>query len=148
MKLAFLPRSLRWIGYALFLPGLTLGILWGWAGFKPEWMSVRVFAVYSSYLRTVTMGMTRTNITDELAALLLLLGLLWLVFTKERNEGPETDHLRFRALALSLLLNSILLLFSILFIFGIGFIDVMIINLFSQLVIYLVAFRVMVARRD
>jgi|WetSurMetagenome_2_1015567.scaffolds.fasta_scaffold618243_2 hypothetical protein len=148
MKFPFLPRSLRWIGYALFIPGLTLGILWGYAGFKPEWLKFPVFAVYSSYLKTVTFGMTHTNLTDELAAVLLLSGLLWLAFTKERTEDPGTGLLRYKALFISVLINSVFLLFSIVFIFGIGFIDAMIINLFSQLGIYLVALRVLVVLKN
>ena len=147
MKFPFLPRSLRWTGYILFVPGFTLGILWGFAGFKPEWLKVPVFAVYSSYLKTVTFEMSRTNFTDELAAILMLTGLLWMVCTKEISESPETNLLRFKALIFSILLNSVFLLFGIVFIFGIGFIDVMIINLFSQLAVYLLAFRILVARR-
>ena len=147
MKFPFFPHSLRWIGYILFIPGLTLGFLWGFAGFNPGWLKVPVFAVYSSYLKTVTFGMTRTNLTDELTCILLLTGTLWLICSREKVESPELDLLRYKAFFFSVLLNSLFLLFSVLFIFGIGFINVMIINMFSQLVFYLVVFRFLMKRR-
>lgn len=90
--------------------------------------------------------MTRTNLSDELACILLLAGGLWLVCSKEKTESPEIDLLRYKAFLFSVLLNSGFLLFSILFIYGIGFIDVMIINLFSQLTFYLLIFRFLMKR--
>jgi hypothetical protein len=146
MKFPCLPYNLRWIGYALLIPGLVIGYLWGFAGFKPEWLNVPVFAVYSSYLKTVTFGLTKTNLSDELACILLLTGGVWLVCSKEKTESPETYLLRYKALYFSVLLNSAFLLFSIIFIYGIGFIDVMIINLFSQLTFYLLIFRFLMKR--
>jgi hypothetical protein len=148
MKFPCFPYSLRWIGYILIVPGLALGYLWSFSGFKPEWLSIPVFAVYSSYIKTVTFNMTRTNLTDELAAVLLLTGALWLVCSKEKTESPEIDVLRYKAFFFSVLLNSCFLLFSILFIFGIGFINIMIINLFSQLAFYLLIFRILMIRQD
>jgi len=87
--------------------------------------------------------MTQTNLADELAFIFTLAGLLWLVCSREKKEGPETDTLRYKALVYSVLINSGFLLFSVLFIFGIGFIHVMIVNLFSQVVFYLVIFRIL-----
>lgn len=91
--------------------------------------------------------MTRTNLTDELAGILLLTGALWLVCSKEKTESPEIDLLRYKAFFFSVLLNSCFLLFSILFIFGIGFINIMIINLFSQLAFYILIFRILMNRQ-
>jgi hypothetical protein len=148
MKFPCLPCSLKWIGYFLLIPGLVLAYFWGFGGFKPEWLNVPVFAVYSSYIKTITFGMTRTNLTDELAGVLLLTGALWLVCSKEKTESTDIDLLRYKAFFISVLLNSGFLLFSILFIFGIGFINIMIINLFSQLAFYLLIFRFLRIRRD
>jgi len=91
--------------------------------------------------------MTRTNLTDELASVLLLAGALWLLCSKEKSESSEIDQLRYKAFFFSVLLNSGFLLFSILFIFGIGFINIMIINLFSQLAFYLLIFRFLMKRQ-
>jgi hypothetical protein len=146
MTFPFLPHSSKWIGYIVLAPGIILGYLWSFAGFKPEWMSVPVFAVYSSYLKKVIFGMSRTNLSDELPAVLLLLGAIWLLCSRESDEGPEVVSIRYKAMIGSVLLNSGLLLFSILFVFGFGFINVMILNLFSQLFIYLILFRILLIR--
>jgi hypothetical protein len=148
MKFPCLPTRLRWIGIALIAAGSVLGYFWGFAGFKPEWMSFHVFAVYSSYLKTVTFGMTKTNLTDELACFLLLTGSLWLICTKEKEESLDIDRIRYKALISSILLNFVFLLFSIFFIFGIGFLEILIINMFTQPVFYLLVFWLLMWRKN
>lgn len=143
MTFPFIPNSKRWPAWLFLAGGGALGVLWGFARFKPDYLNVPVFAVYSSYLKKVVFGMSQTNLADELAFILILAGLIWLVCSWEKKEGPETDMLRYKALVYSVLINSGFLLFSALFIFGIGFITVMIVNLFSQLAIYLVVFRIL-----
>ena len=143
MKFPFIPHSWRWPAWPVLAGGLALGFLWGFARYKPDYLNIPVFAVYSSYLKKVVFGMTQTNLADELAFIFTLAGLLWLVCSRETKEGPETDTLRYKALVYSVLINSGFLLFSALFIFGIGFIHVMIVNLFSQVVFYLVIFRIL-----
>jgi hypothetical protein len=143
MTFPFIPYSKRWPAWLFLAGGGVLGFLWGFERFKPDYLNVPVFAVYSSYLKKVVFGMSQTNVTDELALILILAGLLWLVCSREKKDGPETDILRYKALVYSVLFNSGFLLFSALFIFGIGFITVMIVNLFSQLVFYLVIFRIL-----
>lgn len=125
-----------------------LGGLWTFARFKPEFLKVPVFAVYSSFLKKTWFGLTQTNITDELAMLLILAGLFWLVFSKEKNETSGLDSLRLKALMWSVFANFLLLVFGILFFYGVGFIQVMILNLFSQPALYLVFFRIFRLREN
>lgn len=146
MGFPFIPYSGRWLAWLLLTAGLLLGFFWAFEGFKPEFLNIPVFAVYSAYLKKIVFNFTRTNFTDELACILLYGGLLWLIFSKEKSELPGLNTIRYKALFWSMLANSGFLLFSVLFIYGMGFISVMILNLFSQLVLYVVFFRVLVWR--
>ena len=146
MSFPFIPHSWRWPAWVLLAAGLALGTLWGFYSFKPDYLNVPVFAVYSSYLKKVVFGLSRTNLADELSYILLLAGLMWLICTREKNEGPGLERTRYKSLLYSMLANTGFLLFSTVFIFGIGFIQVMILNLFSQPLLYIVVFRVMVRR--
>ena len=120
-----------------------LGGLWSFARFKPDFLNLPVFAIYSSFVKKTRFGISQTNATDEIALILILTGLWWLVFTKERTEKPEYDGLRLKAMFLSVACNTLFLLFGILFFFGIGFMQVMVAGLFSQPTLYLLIFRML-----
>jgi hypothetical protein len=99
-----------------------------------------VFAVYSSFLETKTFETFRTNVADEITLILILAGLSLIVFSKEKHEAEGMDALRLKALFMALILNNLFLLFSILFIFGTGFIAMLVLNIFSFVILYLVFF--------
>jgi hypothetical protein len=101
---------------------------------------IPVFAVYSSYLETKYFTTIRTNFAEELTILLLIVGLSLIIFSKEKKEYEGLDKLRLKALARALLLNNIFLFLSTLFVFGTGFITILVINIFSFLLLYLVLF--------
>lgn len=143
MQLPFLPASRRWAGYLSIAGGLVLGGLWSFARFKPDFLNLPVFAIYSSFVKKTRFGISQTNLTDEIAMILILAGLFWLVFSKEKTETPETDTLRLKAFLWSVFANTALLVFGILFFFGIGFLQVMVLGLFSQPTLYLMIFRIL-----
>ena len=99
-----------------------------------------VFAVYSSFLETKMFVTFRTQFADELILLLLITGLALIVFSREKTETEELIKLRADALVKSILINTLLLILSIVFIYGSGFIYVLVFNLFSIFIIYLVFF--------
>jgi hypothetical protein len=99
-----------------------------------------VFAVFSSFMETKTFETFTTNFADELILLLLVCGLGFIVFSKEKVETKNLDSVRYQAISKAAVTNNIFLLFSILFVYGSGFIAVLVINLFSFSVLYLFIF--------
>ena len=133
-----LPFKVKWIGAALVLLGLAMSVCYLWFDFR---LIVPVFAVYSSFLETKTLAMVRTNIADELIMLSFLCGFLLLAFSKEKHERETLDHLRTRALVKAVLANTAFLLFAILFIYGNGFLTILLANLVTLFLFYLVFFQ-------
>lgn len=99
-----------------------------------------VFAVYSSFLETKFFSTFQTNFSEEFTLLLLITGFSLIVFSREKIESEALDSLRLKAIMKALLFNNILLLFSVLFVYGSGFVAVLIGNVFSLPIIYLVIF--------
>lgn len=134
-----LPHSWRFLAIALLIAGLFFSVLYLLFDFV---VKAPVFAVYSAFLETNMFVSFTTNITDELTMTFLLAGLGLFVFSKEKSEDKSLDLLRNRALGLAALVNTAFLLFSVLFVYGTGFIAILVINLFSPLLFYLVFFHI------
>jgi fatty acid desaturase len=99
-----------------------------------------VFAIFSSYLENKLFVTFTTNVTDDLILLLLVSGFTLIVFSREKNEVENSDNLRFLAVGKALIWNTLFLILSILFVFGSGFIVVLVVNLFSLPLLYLLFF--------
>lgn len=137
MKKFLLPYPWKFAGIFLSLCGIVLAIFYLWFDFR---FTLPVFAVYSSFLETKMFTTFSTNFADDLILLLLLCGFGLIVFTKERIESEQMDLFRIKAVVIAFIANIIFLIFSVLFIFGSGFIGVLVLNLFSLPIFYLIIF--------
>jgi len=137
MNKLLLPYSWKFAGIVLTLSGIGSAILYLWFDFR---FSLPVFAVYSSFLETKLFTSFSTNFADELILLLLISGLSLIVFSKDKNESEGLDTFRFKALTKALMVNIIFLLFSILFVYGSGFLAILVTNMISFHIFYLIFF--------
>lgn len=137
MKNLLLPYQWKFLGLFLTIIGILLAVFYLWYDFR---FTLPVFAVFSSFLETKMFVTFRTNFADELILLLLLIGLGLVVFSKEKTESEKLDILRDKALAKAMITNNLVLLLSVLFVFGSGFIAILILNLFSTSILYLIFF--------
>jgi hypothetical protein len=144
-KLLF-PHKFRIVGLFLLVLGLILGIVRFYYGIKPSFLDLKVFAIYSKFLETKYFEIISNHFTEEFGGILIIIGLLFIVFAKEKIEDKSIDSIRLQSLVISVYLNSIFILLSLLFIFGIGFVGVLIINMYSFLIIYLITFRIKIIR--
>jgi hypothetical protein len=79
--------------------------------------------------------------------LLLISGLGLIIFSKEKKEVDGLDQFRLIAFAKALIANIVLLLFSVLFIYGSAFMALLVFNLLSFFVFYLIFFYVKLVNR-
>ena len=135
-----LPFRYKISGAILVLCGLVMAVLYFTVDFRFE---LPVVAVFSSYVETKFLTAFKTNFADELILLTLLAGFLLVSFSKEKKEADYLNALRYKAIILTVLINSAILLFSILFIYGGGFMGVVIMNIYTPFVIYIITFRIL-----
>lgn len=145
MKSLLLPSAWKWAGLTLLLAGIVFSALYLFFDFN---FSVPVFAVVSSFLETKTFVTFPTSFGDELCIILLLAGLALLIFSKEKNESEQLNLIRYRALLKALIANTIILGFSVLFVYGTPFLGLLVINLFSFQLIYLLFFYAAKLKKD
>lgn len=138
-----MPNGLRSVGVVLFIAGIILLILKYQFNYKPDFLDMKVFALYSFYIEAKTFTMITHQMIADIAGILLLTGLFIMSFTKEKKESDVLDLLRLKAFMLTAYVNLIYLIASILFFFGFGFVGALTLFMVVWLGSYLVIFRIM-----
>lgn len=143
MKFVLFPHTYRYIGWTVLIVGLILGILLMFFHFSFTWLDIRVFAVaggsdiFSGNSDNSMFQMVENNFTDEMVALLILIGSVLVAFSKEKVEDEYYSQLRFEAIVWALKIQSVLLLLAILFLYNFAFLSFMIIALVSFYLLYI-----------
>lgn len=137
MKHFLLPHFYKTIGILLLLLGIVFCVLYLKFDFN---YTTSVFAVISIYLENRFFIITKTNIVDEIALMLFVVCFALIVFSKEKKEAEYLNAFREKALVKAVLVNTFLMLFSIFFIYGGGFLGVLVFNVFSVFIFYLIFF--------
>jgi len=139
MDLKFLfPHRYRWIGWAAAVPAAVIMILNLYFEFGFGFLHYRESAwVQDSLDGPFLFSLHAHNFTREVAAIVLILGLLMIAFSRERVEDERTMKLRLEALLWSVYLNTALILLAIIFTYGEMFLEVMLYNVCSTLVIFI-----------
>lgn len=138
-----LPKKLKPLGWILIILGSALGTIRFYFGIKPEFLNVKVFAIYSKYFETSYFKIISNHISEEITALFFLVGLFLISFTEEKIENDDVAGIRLKSLLITFFINTVFLMLSFLFVYGFGFINILVINVFSPFIIYFIVFRLL-----
>jgi hypothetical protein len=127
-----LPYRFKWIGLVLLIPFLIVGILNRYNGLELSFLTV--YSAKKDFLAPVQ------NLTDELALSGSIISLLFIAFAREKNEDEFIYHNRLESWEWAVLINFILLLLASWIFYNEAFIDVMMYNLLTPLIIFVVRF--------
>jgi len=130
-----LPYSWKYPGYLLILAGMLLSVFYYFFDFQ---FKMPVVALYSFYMEQKFLAVFNTNFAEEVILLSFLIGFILLVFSKDRPGQANHDHLKGKALFKALFWNSIILLLSIVLLYGKAFLGILVVNIFSVFLLYLV----------
>jgi len=124
--------SPRWkrIGLLLALPGIVLGSL----NFEIPWLEIPLRegdGIFSS---------NSNNLTNEFCLTFVIVGLLLAAYSRERIEDEHVRLMRLEAFQWSMLANFVIVLIANWAVYGFDFLTVMVLNLFTPLVVFLLRF--------
>ncbi len=141
-KTYLFPAAFKKAGILMFIPFAVLGLNLLFSWWNIEWkMTVFTFAgtddlfAPASYFKTI-----HTDIFPTLVIFGLVVSLLMLCFSRERDEDEYVANLRCRTLVIAVIASYVCLLVGNLFIFDIAFLTFLFINMFTVLVLYAIAF--------
>ena len=141
-----MPNKLRIFGIIFFMAGIVLLILKYQFNLKPEFLNLKVFAIYSFYIEAKVFTVITHQMLGDLAGVLLLAGMFVVSFTREKEESAEVDELRLKAFLVGAYVNLAYLLIALLFFFGFGFVGALTLFMAVWLLAYLVTFRISLYR--
>lgn len=143
-----LPNKCKRIGWFILIPATIMGLMLIFSNFNTIEIKTTVFAIYadeilgkSQYFRFV-----KTDIVYTFVGALFLIGGLMVGFSKEKDEDEFIASLRLNSLLWAVFVNYLLLLFMFLFVYGLGFLTVMIYNMFTVLIIFIAKFNIALIR--
>ncbi|HTL09613.1 MAG TPA: hypothetical protein VL307_15180 [Chitinophagaceae bacterium] len=136
-KLLLPNRYKKW-GLVLLLPSLLLGIL---VRFKDFQFSFLTLPIGKAFVKEPHLHLDEAvNLTDELALTGIIVSLLFIAFAREKSEDEFIAHTRLSSLQWAVLLNYVLLLLATWLVHGLGYIDVMMYNMLTVLILFIIRF--------
>ncbi|MGE7773136.1 hypothetical protein ACQKLP_00340 [Chitinophaga sp. NPDC101104] len=85
--------------------------------------------------------------TEEVGLISIFVGLLLISFSREKDEDEYISRLRLESLQLAVIINYILLIIATLVFHWLDFLAVMIYNMFTVLVIFIIRFNFLIYRQ-
>lgn len=145
-----LPNRYKILGWFILIPATIAGLVLCFNGFDSHWIPAKVFAFASDEF----MGSSRhfslisTDITNTLTGALFIIGGMLVGFSKEKNEDEFIAGLRLSSLLWAVCVSHLLLLAAFLFVYGTPFLQVMVYNMFTVLIIFIVRFNYLLYRNS
>ena len=143
MKARFLfSYKYKPLGWVLLIIGFVLGTVLMFNDFEyPNWeMNVFPLVGETDVFSKPPMQWNKSNISDELAAVFIIVGGILVSFSKTKDEDEYISKIRMESLIWATYVNYIVLLISILLLFDFTFFNVMVCNMFTILVFFIFRF--------
>lgn len=153
MKTSYLfPNKYKKIGWLLFSPGVILGIFFfifqeGMSDIS--FFNLKVFSIaynLDSFFATKYFSITENNFIDEIIGILIITGGVLVTFSKQKTEDEFISKIRLESLVWASYINYAILLIAILFVFDMAFFWVLVFNMFTVLVFFIVRFNWVLSR--
>jgi len=141
-----LPASFHRPALIVFIISLIAGlwylILWP----VYDFFEITVPAIYVDNPFTDTEGwfmLIKDNILDEIIAILLIISGLTVMFSRVPEEDEMIERLRLEAFQWAVLVSYLLLMITVLTFYGLGFLWILIINVFLVMILFIFRFEYM-----
>ena len=143
MKSKYLfPIVFRKIGWCLFIPFLLWGIGYLFSGGTfIEIGGSNAVALFDGFSDTKFLCITENDSwTDEVIVVFLTISMLFIGFSKEKDEDECIASIRMNALIWAIMVNCILLIVGTMLIFGLPYLNFMAIYMFSLLLLFIIKY--------
>lgn len=145
MKTSYLlPHKYKIIGWILLVLGLIAGSILFFCEYETNALTINVISIFNDggifggeegFLKII-----KNSVVDELIALSIIIGGLLVGFSKEKVEDEFIYKLRKDSLVWAIIFNYIVLVFTIIFVYDFTFLDVLVFNMFTPLLFFVIRF--------
>lgn len=143
MKINYLfPSKYKKIGWFILIPSAIIGLITLFVDYEPSILNFNIPAIFIDELfgEKHFFGMVSNNILNEIFGVLIIISSLLVAFSKEKSEDEYISKIRLESLVWAVYVNYAILLFTFLFIFDLAFLWIMIFNIFTVLLFFIIRF--------
>jgi L-asparagine transporter-like permease len=148
MKTHFLfPNKFKILGWILFIPSiLTFMVASIFKLDIDKYLNIKVFAIYQESIgqKPGFFKIIEDSFSYELITILIILGGLFICFSKLKNEDEYTSKIRYESLVWATYFNYFLILFFTLFLYGMPFLNVIVYNVYTLLIFFMIRFHYLI----
>ncbi len=135
-----LPHRYKAIGWFIAIPAFVLMMLYMYMDFSFSFLDYHAQGAKISLDGTFLLTTDSNNFTDEIAGVLLISGLLMIAFAREKLEDERIAKIRLESLLWAVLINSILVMLAIILFYGTFFLQILVYNVCTPLIIFIARF--------
>lgn len=143
MKINYLfPSKYKNIGWFILIPSAILGLLTLLYDYEPAFLDFNIPAIFADefFGDKHFFGLVNNNVLNEIFGILIIISSLLVAFSKEKSEDEYISKIRLESLVWAVYVNYAILLFTFLFIFDLAFLWIMIFNIFTVLLFFIIRF--------
>ena len=128
-----LPHKFKPIGWIVAIPFFAFGVFIMLSGFEFEFSWLKMNWKEVGFLDS-------DNLTDEFVAVILMIGLVFIAFSREKIEDEFVAKMRLDAWLWAALGYCIIVIFGILLLYDEAFFYFMVINMYTPLILFILKF--------
>jgi hypothetical protein len=142
------PYKYKKIGWLILVPSAIAGLVSLPVSYEPSFLNFNVPAIFISELfgDTKLVGMVNNNMLNDIVGLLIIISSLLVAFSKEKSEDEYISKIRLESLVWAVYVNYGILLLSFLIIYDGSFLWVMLFNMFTILIFFIIRFNWQISR--
>jgi hypothetical protein len=142
------PYKYKKIGWLILVPSAILGLVSLLVSYEPSFLNFNVPAIFINELfgDMKLVGMDNNNISNDIVGLLIIICSLLVAFYKEKSEDEYISKIRLESLVWAVYVNYGILLLSFLIIYDSSFLWVMMFNMFTILIFFIIRFNWQISR--
>lgn len=131
-----LPFNVKRLGWIILIPAVILGITVLYFEF-----AIPGFEVQIPYGSTILSNKPlNNNLTDELVAIIIIVALVLIAFSEEKEEDEWVSKIRLESLQWSVYANYVLLVLAILLVYDVHFFEALVYNMYTILILFILRF--------
>lgn len=141
MKFKYLfPHKYKKVGWFVFIPSVIVGIIT--LGEEPNFLDFNMPSIFIDHFfdNKKLFGLVKNNFLNETLGMLIILSSILVGFSKEKQEDEFIAKIRIESLVWATYVNYGILLVALIFLFDLAFLNFMIFNLFTILLVFIIRF--------
>jgi hypothetical protein len=137
-----LPYQFKKIGWVLLLGTILLTIVINLSRYDTIQLNVPVISLFNDGLFNTKqmVSISHVDISNTLFGVFFIIGSMFVGFSKEKREDEYIANLRLSSLIWAVIVNYSLLLLAFIFVYSMSFLSVMVYNMFTILIIFIIRF--------